>query len=237
MKLLKNKSGETILEIIFALGILAMAITMATDYLTLSIKNVANAKNRVVAVNLAREGIEGMRDIRDTNWLRYSNKKRECWNHDPSVSPCNGGNPILPGNYVIYRDSNNEWKLGPTLVPNPPNPDIDATQLNLIDFDPATDNDGDGNNANDLDVFNHSAITGSLGEGQTPLQIPLFHRTLTLEYMDDAGIPPANPAALTDSDNRMIVRSRVTWNDGRYNFNTELQTVITDHLGRNSNLN
>ena len=38
-----------------------------------------NVKNRVTALNIAREGVEAVRNIRDTNWLKYSGDRRKKW--------------------------------------------------------------------------------------------------------------------------------------------------------------
>jgi len=71
-----------------------------------SIRNMQNAKNRIIAINIAREGIEAMRNIRDTNWLKFQSRRRACWNHLPTKDPsiaCTGVNPIEPGDYLIYK--------------------------------------------------------------------------------------------------------------------------------------
>ena len=36
-------------------------------------------ENRITALNLAREGIEAVSNIRDSNWLKYANDKDLCW--------------------------------------------------------------------------------------------------------------------------------------------------------------
>ncbi|HDL90556.1 MAG TPA: hypothetical protein ENG14_06605, partial [Thermodesulforhabdus norvegica] len=112
MKRRLNIKGETLAETIIALSILAMGITMAGTVIMNSMRNLANAKNRVIAVNIAREGVEAVRGIRDTNWLLYSDKRRQCWNNDPKVFPCDGTSPIPPGTYIVYKHApEGSWHL------------------------------------------------------------------------------------------------------------------------------
>lgn len=68
----KNQSGQSLVEMIVALAIILTGLIGA---LTLTISNLSasgEAGTRVVATNLAREGIDVVRNIRDTNWLKNS---------------------------------------------------------------------------------------------------------------------------------------------------------------------
>ena len=67
LKIKNHRKGETILETLIAMGILLIGITMASTIMSSSIRNINSSKNRVVAVNLAKEGLEAIRNIRDTN--------------------------------------------------------------------------------------------------------------------------------------------------------------------------
>jgi len=65
----KNKSGQGLLETIIALGIIVGGVV---GMMSLTISNQTSsedAEERLIAVNLAREGVEVVRNIRDTNWL------------------------------------------------------------------------------------------------------------------------------------------------------------------------
>lgn len=102
---LKNR-GETITEAVIAFVIFSLGITFVGLIMGSAVNNMQNAKNRILAINIAREGIEGVRNIRDTNWLKFHSRRRECWNNrptdDPTI-PCTGNNPIEPGDYLIYK--------------------------------------------------------------------------------------------------------------------------------------
>jgi len=40
----------------------------------------AELRARIVAINIAREGMEGLRNMRDTNWMKFSGDRRGRWN-------------------------------------------------------------------------------------------------------------------------------------------------------------
>ncbi len=96
--------------------ILAFGVMFSSAIIGSSLGNVHIAKNRVVAVNIAREGIEAMRNIRDTNWLKFATKRRQCWNFAPQSNPdepCSGDPDewIQPGEYIIYKQDTERWRL------------------------------------------------------------------------------------------------------------------------------
>lgn len=72
--------GSFLADVMVSMGILTMSITASLGILSQSIYTNSVNKNKIIAVNLAREGIEGVRLVRDTNWLRYGSNKRVCWN-------------------------------------------------------------------------------------------------------------------------------------------------------------
>ena len=69
MRIFLNNRGQSLLEAIFAIGLLLIAVSAV---LGLAIANSAGqsaSELQLVANNLAREGIEVVRNIRDSNWL------------------------------------------------------------------------------------------------------------------------------------------------------------------------
>ena len=81
MKIFKNISGETIIEVMLTLTIILLAITSGFKLITMAFTQKSLTHNKVIAINLAREGMESVRYIRDYNWLFYGSKRRVCWNH------------------------------------------------------------------------------------------------------------------------------------------------------------
>lgn len=258
MKRLLNIKGETLAETIIALSILAMGITMAGTVIMNSMRNLANAKNRVIAVNIAREGIEAVRGIRDTNWLLYSDKRRQCWNHDPTAGVCDGLNSIPPGTYIAYKHApEGSWRLqladADTFFDSDldfiTDNDLDLVALPLVDIDTDSNSDGVGGEDDDLDMYNHNDV-GVVDPFGTEVESTPYSRYVVIEYLENKpaeDTPPSNATEpfdsintfdewgnVSDSDtlNRMRVTSVVTWFRRGIPYSAELKTVLTDHLGR-----
>ena len=221
-----EKRGETITETIIALSVLAIGITLSSTLMASSLRNINVSKNRFIAVNIAREGIEAMRNIRDTNWLKFSSRRRTCWNHSPQelpddctdiATPGVSDNAIEPGNYIIYKDEGHRWRLAPANTGSEPSI-TDYTPLFTVDID------GDG----ESDMYNHSPDLISDALGETP-QTTVFKREITIEYLDDDGNTEDNTA-----NNRMRVTSAVSWFRSGIERTVELKTHLTDYLGRDN---
>ncbi len=72
--------AESLIETIVAVTVIAIGATAAGVMVRTSLVGVEISQDRMLALNLAREGIEAVRNIRDTNWLRYSGNADACWN-------------------------------------------------------------------------------------------------------------------------------------------------------------
>lgn len=65
-----NRSGFTLIETMVAVSIVAIGLVSALGAITTALFYVSNIENRLIAANLAAEGIEVARNIRDNNWLQ-----------------------------------------------------------------------------------------------------------------------------------------------------------------------
>ena len=107
-KFLKSHSGETLLEVMVAVSVLVLIMLPVGELNIKAIRNNAFNRDHLVAENLAVEGFEIMRGIRDTNLLRFSTKEELCWNTKPDfkdMDKCGEpGNKIEPGSYIIKEN-------------------------------------------------------------------------------------------------------------------------------------
>jgi type II secretory pathway pseudopilin PulG len=61
--------GQSMLEAVVAIGIITTALSSALTLVSGSINAEKDSETRIVAGNLAREGVEVVRSMRDSNWL------------------------------------------------------------------------------------------------------------------------------------------------------------------------
>jgi len=196
---------------VVALVLLSSILTGTFTILNQAIATNINVKNRIIALNIAREGFEAVRNLRDTNWLKYSGDRRQKWLcRDSSGNPnaCNGGSSTLidagTGSYyfVDYDTSVNRYYLTvPSLGEDldltsgqDPN-DQDEYQLHLDDT----------NNR-----YSHTA-TGSSSPS-------IFYRQLYLEainpFEEEATLPTFCNSSSDEADcfnSRLKVRVGVYW--------------------------
>ena len=69
----------TLVEVIIALIIISIGILGVYQWVWAGRRDVDSTQSKIIAVNLAREWMEMIYNIRDTNVLRWSSQKNECW--------------------------------------------------------------------------------------------------------------------------------------------------------------
>ena len=105
---LKCEKGQGLLEAVIAIGIIVTGI-VGTMNLTISNQtSSSDAQERLIAVNLAREGIEVARNIWDTNWLSCEivDSVLDCNNWDDSLS--SGSDTIAA---PLFDPETNSWSI------------------------------------------------------------------------------------------------------------------------------
>lgn len=118
----RQQQGQTLIETMVAMFVLVMGIGAAFGLATFALSSASGITNQVVGMGLAREGIEVVKNMRDTNWLNsslYPNNNDNfnpngcydfqnsslvtgvCYKYwlNPSAAPSNGGSG---NNFVIY---------------------------------------------------------------------------------------------------------------------------------------
>ncbi|MFH1769448.1 MAG: prepilin-type N-terminal cleavage/methylation domain-containing protein [Parcubacteria group bacterium] len=68
-KYLKNNKGFTLVEVLAALLVLSIGLIGAYSLISYNFVNATRIKNNVIASGLVQEGMEVVRNIRDTAWL------------------------------------------------------------------------------------------------------------------------------------------------------------------------
>lgn len=112
--MLKNKNWTTIVEAMVVMLIVVIWIIWMYNIYSKS-QNLSNTtQNRLIAIDIAREWIEAMTNIRDTNWMLFASNTDNCWNVKDYNSNCITTPTtfeITAWSYIIHNDSYNRWVL------------------------------------------------------------------------------------------------------------------------------
>ena len=108
------------METIISVTVIALGITASLAILRTSLSTNSVIGEKIVALNLAIEGIEALKNIRDTNYLRFASDPDSCWVNlsATDVADCSPATSIDDGTtYYFTRDLTDdyfEWGLAPT---------------------------------------------------------------------------------------------------------------------------
>jgi Tfp pilus assembly protein PilV len=96
---LARRPAQTMLEMVIAIGIIIVSVLTATTLIVSTIGAGRASQNRIEAANIAREGIEIVRGIRDANWLRRAQNVTDTsgntyqWDMNPYYNASPASNP------------------------------------------------------------------------------------------------------------------------------------------------
>lgn len=74
-----KKKGFTLIEMLIVIFVLSTGIILIIKGMSESHRYLSETAQRTVALNLAKEGIEAVYNLRNSNWRKWSDKKNECW--------------------------------------------------------------------------------------------------------------------------------------------------------------
>jgi len=104
----KPRPGFTIREILIVIIVISVGLLSVVVVLTNGMTYVQKTRQKVMALNLAREGMEAIYQIRDTNWTRRAWVKDACWlKINPLVDEwnpsCTDDARFTSGTYALQR--------------------------------------------------------------------------------------------------------------------------------------
>lgn len=71
MKITKLMKGQSLFEVVVAIGVAALVLVAAVSLSTTSLRNTDFSKNNALATKYAQEGSEYIRQQRDTDWTSF----------------------------------------------------------------------------------------------------------------------------------------------------------------------
>ncbi len=114
MQFIRSITGSTMIELMAVLAIMGMGIAWLLETIWSGIYFAKDTENNIKAINLAREWIEWVINIRDTNWLRFSGDRVNCWRTKDYNGWCINDSSfvwlIASGSYTIFT-RNGAWVL------------------------------------------------------------------------------------------------------------------------------
>lgn len=76
----KNKNASTLIEAMVVVAILTIWLVWVYGFFSKSLSFLDWVSSRIEAIEIAREGIEAVENIRNTNWLLFPWNTANCWN-------------------------------------------------------------------------------------------------------------------------------------------------------------
>jgi len=203
---LKSQSGQSLIETIIAIAILTSALTAGLGLAIYAFSSSAISQNEIVGSNLAREGVEVVRMMRDSNWLA-SDAKAAQGNPTYDLQPCAdiGGHLCYPRAYQKVQPFNDY--------------DFNAGNQRLV-FNPANNTwalDGPGSVNFDLYLQADGSFT-STANGTTPQ----YARMIKLSFNFNGNYAPNN----NNSNGELVIRSIVAWRGKNCTEFTSTQNLL-----------
>jgi len=111
-----NKKATSIVEAMILMMIVVIWTTWMYSIYISSTRLENSIWNKIIAINIAREWIEAMTNIRNTNWILFSSSKKNCWNTLNYNSNCVDTSWTALDieslwSYILYKDTKNRWNL------------------------------------------------------------------------------------------------------------------------------
>lgn len=223
MKFLKKNSGESIIEVLVSTIIIVVILTTVFVLINRGVSVSVNVENRVQAINIAREGIEAVRNIRDTNWLKYSGDRRGkwlCvdelagWDYPHTIqNDCGdigGAGNIQDGFYIVdFSQDFKRYFLQEI---------INSSQLDLSD---------DNQDFSVFRLFRESAVNRLTHQENDNSSTP-FYRQLQLTPVSQNVCSGG-----TCTEEKLEIISRVQWREGKNVREVVLETHLYDFYNRN----
>lgn len=209
----KFNRAESLVETLVAVFVLSLSAVAALTLMVTILRTVDDVKERVIATNLAREGIEAVRNIRESNWLEHPRERRDYWNC-LGAEDCNIANEenLIQDDtyYIVDFDENFRWQLEKQNTSLDLNQELTTNSDYMLSLEKYADTE--------VDFYTHPDFADEEKD-------KAFFRQIHLRYLDD------------DKD-IIEVKSRVEWRaSGTRVAHIELTTYLTDFLGRELTIN
>jgi type II secretory pathway pseudopilin PulG len=207
----RSTPAETLIETIIAITVIIIGTAAALSMLRTSLDGNELVGQKVVAINLAVEGLDALKNIRDTNYLRFPADADTCWyTFGGTTAACGDGTSLQNGrSYFFYRDFSGtsalDWDLSRASSGTP-------GYLTLYTLDL-----GGGDS---MDLYAQANVTES---GFSTQETRAFTRTVTITYNDTNG-----DGSNDNDDASYDATVTVTWTQRGVDHSISLTRTIAD---------
>jgi hypothetical protein len=200
-----TKKATSIVEAMVVLLIVVSWVVWMYQVFWNSQKLSNSTGNKIQAIQIAREGIEAMKNIRDTNWILFWSDTPNCWNvldyNNSCVWDNSTTNDISAWSYKIYQNTDNKWKIIKKIT--------SETSFLKSAY------------RNEMKVWLDSNWFFTQSWAITEIK-PLFTREIKIKYLDDWIVPDNISASKPSNEEKIEVISLVQWVD---NSSTKVHKV------------
>ena len=186
-----RQQGQTLIETLVAIFIMTMGLSAALGLANYALSASSNIIKQIIGMGLAREGLEAVKNMRDTNWLKDT-LAANCYNFETAA-----------GNASCYRSWMNPAS-GNNIDP------VAASATYKLGFDPSTANFWQLQSESTNFTLNYN-VAGTTGL-YTPSVVGTssgYYRRITIAR-DSTG-----PFAQDGVGPRLTITTDVWWNDKR----------------------
>ncbi len=242
MSLKHYPKAQTLIETLAAIFILTMGVTAGVGLANFVLGSSTSITNQVIATGLAREAVEAVKSMRDTNWLQANTINTDCYNFSGGTSdgPCyrnwltqNIYGSVFWGNQItssLNPPANPSFYILSFIGPDAINPGFPLYwqapyyNWNLYNVNNTTAVDNicsshpNGNKLSyALDLSDAPLSTVKFGAGYyTPTCEPMgtsgFYRKITLQTINT---PPFDRSDSNNDLAELLVKAQVWWTDNK----------------------
>ena len=210
---LRSRPAESLIETLISILVIVIASTAALSMLRTSLRGNNVIGEKLIALELAREGLDAVKSIRDTNYLLFSSDPDTCWDKLSLTitSNCATATSVADGiTYYLLQNFSSDpmyrWDLRPVSVAR-------DGYLNLFTFATASGN---------VPFYSdwHNASVGSFTTG-----VPnVFKRLVTIDTnpLDSSGNP------LCSSGDCYMATVTVSWTTAALTQDVSLSRLINN---------
>lgn len=116
---LRTRLAESMIETIISITVIALSSVATLSMLQTALKGNNVIGEKLVAIELAMEGLDAVKSIRDTNYLLFASDPENCWDklNLTSTSVCSSATSLGNREYYLQQDFSTDPMYRWTMTP------------------------------------------------------------------------------------------------------------------------